>query len=331
MTRNRREKEEEAIPSFSSTENTFFIGSEYSIYRSITKGWKIYADAPRQYWLMVLPGILLAGIALTGVVCGICYFWVQHIIPADIYINAGAPTEVVSQKFAPTIGDWLVYAFILIAGVLLYRLSKWAVWAMVRRRRADEMRQEGDTLEKWRTTIGRIALRMFRYNALLWLQALAVVTSVGLLGYLFLKEWSPFIPLYLIFTVLLFIIISIVFAPGRTVYVLDELKLREAFKFSFRYGTKRFGGLLIISTLTFIPFILIAGIAVLPLTVFPLAVFANVVNEIIGEPSGIPNSVFILYVVASVIVFSVVAFMATLRTLPIILKTISLKSSNKNA
>lgn len=331
MTRNLEEKEREVISSDSLTEKLFITENEYSIYRSIAKGWHMFADAPRSYFLKNFLGILLAGIGLCSATGSVCYLLAHHIMPARFYTYAGVPESEAWRQCAPSAGEWALYITIFAIGIVLYRLSKWGTWILVMRRMSTEKDAESNHPEKLSCIVKKVAKRMLVYNSILWLPVLIFFIGSVLLAYSLLPTWKPLPYVCISVIILLFIGISVFSAPGRTAYVLEREELKNAFKISLNHGTKRFGGLFIISILTFIPFILTACAILLPLAAFPLAVSANAVNNIIGQPSGIPSSVTIVYATASVFAFSFLAFMGTLRTLPIILKTISIKKVSRNA
>lgn len=331
MTRNLEEQEREVISLPPLTENLFITGSEYSIYRSIAKGWHIFADAPRRYFLKTSLGILLAGIGLCGAAGSVCHLLAHHIMPAHFYTYAGIPESEAWQQCAPSVGAWALYITVFVIGIVLYRLSKWGTWILAMQRMSTEKDTESNRPEKLGRIVKKVAIRMIIYNTTLWLPVLIFSIGSILLAYSLLPTWKPLPYVCISIIILLFTVTSLFSAPGRAAYVLEEEKLKNAFKISLSHGIKRFGGLFIISILTFIPFILTACVIFLPLAVFPLAVSANAVNNIIGQPSGIPSSVIIVYATASVFAFSFLAFIGTLRTLPIILKTISIKKVSRNA
>lgn len=246
----------------------------------VADGWRVFALKPKTYLAGLLPGALLAGVGLALIWTMVCRFCTEFLLPIRIYLQAGYTNDEAWQQFGPLTTDYVLGAAACLVGLLALLVGRACVWAQIGHYARTNSLPSLRTLLRPKSIAAHCG-RLLVYNVLTGLVLLLLAVPFSLLAVSGSEWWLLAVLPFWVFVLALAV-------PGRNAYLLAQGSLKTALKSGLREGWHHWGGYFLIMLLTAIPLLVAAAVLLLPLAPVTLAEFANVVNLLTNEPSGMP-------------------------------------------
>lgn len=289
-------------------ENNLIFNKERSVKACIADGWRIFALNRSIYLKNMWVYLLLAG--LTGAFLSeLCIQYIcDHFLPAYRLTELDSDSELAKLIALPTLSEtvYLLLAFVLFIMALYCCYGR--MWRMMKHFSIENQ------LPRLSLHFSRdersFALRMFGINMLftiIFLILTAFVTAAAL-------KWNTWISVALL---PFFIYTICTVCVCEIWYVFKGASLKE----SLAYGLKHSMGIpFIIRFITFIPATALYVVCSMPPIVYALSEWAGYNSILMGDASGLPPFLPILFYVINTICLAISLLCITIRTWTLVLK-----------